>query len=130
MSQDAASNYEAMTLDELVAERERLIAEKNENNEVLARCRAQIEAAKSRVWSDNVYDDPKWFAAVNSRARFAGRRDQELAAHVSQLRRIIAQKKGHKYQTVDHEDPISILIQALRLLQEAIDQLKDRDEKE
>jgi hypothetical protein len=126
MSQDTAPDYSALTLDELVAERERLLVEKQENADVLDSCRAQIAAAKARVWSDKVYEDPKWFAAVNSRARYAGRRDQELGSTLAKLRRLISQAQAAPH-ALDPADPVSLLIEALKLTQQAIGLLKRKD---
>jgi hypothetical protein len=118
-------------LAELRAERAQLLLEKQANNEILASCRAQIEAAKARRWADNVFDDPKWFAAVNSRARFAGHRDQAIARRLTELRGLIgaASQREHKAKTGEwvqncETDPAELLLSAIKLIGQAIDLLR------
>ena len=58
----------AESIEELIAEREKLLTDKHTNAEILSSCRAQIDAAKATAHVDNQYSDPKWFAKVTSRA--------------------------------------------------------------
>lgn len=73
------------TIEQLRLKRQELIDEKNENLEILASIKSQIERAKTDVLLDDVYSDPDWFRRINAAKRFKGRKDQELA---SELRKI------------------------------------------
>lgn len=115
---------------ELLAEREQLLHEKDENNEILVSCKAQIDAAKARAEEDGSYADPVWFAKVNTRARYAGLRDQEIAHRLSEIKKIQRQRweEKHVASSENPDEVRQLLISALQLIQRAVDLLKARDE--
>ena len=78
----------AESIEELIAEREKLLTDKHTNAEILSSCRAQIDAAKATAHVDNQYSDPKWFAKVTSRARYAGMEDQRSSETIGRTERI------------------------------------------
>jgi hypothetical protein len=127
MTVDYAPDAAPPSLDDLIAERDALVAGKDANNNVMATCKAQIEAAKARVTAGEEYADPKWFAAVNSRARYAGREDQRLAHRIGELNRQIGVARSLAHQgkhSREGDDTVALLLRALDLIKQAINVLK------
>jgi hypothetical protein len=125
MTADYAPDGE-LTLAALIEERDRLLVAKDDNNQVLANCKAQIDAAKAKVMAGDEYSDPKWFAAVNNRARYAGREDQRIAHRLSELRQQIGLARGRMHQgrtSREGDDAAALLLQALDLIKQAINVL-------
>jgi hypothetical protein len=121
------------SLAELIAERETLLAEKAENAQVIASCRAQMDAAKARHWDDGGYADADWWARVNIRVRYAGQRDQEIGLRLSELRREMHLARQRENVSLAEtagvgDDPIRLLKTALVLIGRAIDLLKSKPE--
>lgn len=119
-----------MTLEELMAERERLIAEKEENNLVITSCRAQIDAARLRASLGEETLNKRWLVAVKTRARYAGRHDQKLAHEIAELRKKIWDAKAD--HNLDEDNPEELLGRALHLIHQALDviRLKRREEED
>lgn len=118
------------TLADLMAQRDRLLDLKDKNNLVMASCKQQIETAKAGVAGGGDYADPAWFAAVNTRARFAGREDQRIAGRLAKLGPLIKEAKQRERRFVvqppSDDEPIRLLVKGLGLIQEAIDLLRSR----
>lgn len=118
----------AESIEELIAEREKLLTDKHTNAEILSSCRAQIDAAKATAHVDNQYSDPKWFAKVTSRARYAGMEDQRIQKRLAELKELIKEANRQRYNNVlDSNDAIMLLTQALRLIQQAVDGMRQHD---
>ena len=72
--------------DNLIAKRDALLFEKDENNLKIAECSAQIERSKADYRETGIHaNPPTWYASVKAAKRFAGQRDQEIANELSSL---------------------------------------------
>lgn len=120
------------TLKELIAERDELLAKKEENSEVITGCRAQIEAAQARYYADRERSDPKWYVAAKTRMHYAGREDQKIAQRLSEVNRLIRVANTEQYRA-KHDgtgDAIDLLRSAISLIGQALDQLREQDNKD
>jgi hypothetical protein len=108
----------------LEAERNQLLVDKQANSEVLIACRAQIEAAKAKA-NEGEYADSRWFAAVNTRARFAGHEDQRIQGRLSIIRNLIKQEhlRQHQAERQGDSDATQLLREAMALISRALDRL-------
>lgn len=117
-------------LTELLTQRDQLLELKDKNNLVMASCKQQIEIAKAGVAGGGEYADPAWFAAVNTRARYAGREDQRIAGRLAKLAPLIKEARQRERRAVvqppGDDKPIRLLVEGLMLIQEAIDLLRSR----
>jgi hypothetical protein len=113
--------------DATVLQYEALLIEKENNLAILASCRGQIDSAKAKAVEDKNFASAKWFASVNTRARYAGQRDQELARQISELKLKI-RKYNHENRLLNpiNSEPeiLQTLVSAIHLLQNAVDLLR------
>jgi hypothetical protein len=102
---------------------DQLLLEKTENLEKMAAIRGQIAAAKAEVMDGGEYSDPKWFAAANTALRYAGKRDQEIAAELARLKR---EKHGNSQQARAADFAQNFVdIAKLKLTGEQFNEIKD-----
>ena len=117
-------------LADLLAQRDQLLLEKEQNNEVLASCRAQIATAKARQIERHEYANAEWWRAVHSRASHAGQDDQRIARRLSELKQLIraANIREARDGVPTSDDPIlALLLGGLKQIQQAVDLLRAKE---
>jgi len=109
------------TLDALLAERESLVVQKEDNLKRLHRARTQLEYAKQVAHTRGDYMNPRDFVELENGVRGAGYIDQTLARRLKDLRVEINARRGAESDEVDDADPVALLKQACHMIGRAID---------
>lgn len=126
-----SADLDLLTYSEIISLRDSIITAKHLNHEILISCKAQIDAAKARWDQDGTQIDSRWFAAANTRAKYAGQEDQRLANLLGDIRRQMHTKRSQipagttaTTTTGIEPNPVKLLAHALSLIQQAIDLIK------
>ena len=114
------------TLDELAAEREALLREKESNLREIGRLRERIRLAQGRARGGQ-YADTAWYASTERAIKDAGVRDQSLANRLSELKRVIGDRRREVVTVNDDADPVALLKLALDHIYRAVELLGQKD---